>query len=326
MEGEKQMSLKKECMDMIHLIVDPLQEKDEYAYYDIEMDSIRDICQVTGEDVTYSDCSLCDKYSNECPYKKTVKVDISFWDGNDYQYNFVFGNNRTECYGVCRIKNRKQLMAKMVDMKKELEKYKDYYSEFGERYNDYIDYAEKFAQEVQEEYFLLFGRISTNILPIIFHTDYDKHDGIIEYNKSGNLIISGKQSAINIYCCIEDIEETKCAIRHEVLHYMLYIAGLKHDDASAIFHHLCEVFDARAYKKMGNDEKKLYERLKNALSKLEIIFKTDFSEENDIHYNSGYLSMLVAIGCNNDNQYFKNTCQLGMQLLEQLELLDKKTA
>ena len=105
-----------------------------------------------------------------------------------------------------------------------------------------------------------------------------------------------------------------------------YIAGLKHDDASAIFHHLCEVFDARAYKKMGNDEKKLYERLKNALSKLDIIFKTDLSEENDIHFNSGYLTMLVAIGCNNDNQYFKNTYQLGMQLLEHLELLDKKTA
>ena len=77
---------------------------------------------------------------------------------------------------------------------------------------------------------------------------------------------------------------------------------------------------------MGNDEKKLYERLKNALSKLDIIFKTDLSEENDIHFNSGYLTMLVAIGCNNDNQYFKNTYQLGMQLLEHLELLDKKTA
>ena len=143
------MSLKKECMDMIHLIVDPLQEKDEYAYYDIEMDSIRDICQLTGEDVTYSDCYGCDKYSNECPYKKTVKVDISFWNGDDCQYNFVFGNNKTECYGVCRIKNRKQLMDKMVNMKKELEKYKDFYSEFGERYDDYIDYAKKFAQEVQ---------------------------------------------------------------------------------------------------------------------------------------------------------------------------------
>ena len=40
------MSLKQECIDIINLITDPLK-KDEYDLYEIETDSMRDICELT---------------------------------------------------------------------------------------------------------------------------------------------------------------------------------------------------------------------------------------------------------------------------------------
>lgn len=49
------MSLKQECIDIINLITEPLK-KDEYDLYEIETDSIRDICELSGKDVTYGNC------------------------------------------------------------------------------------------------------------------------------------------------------------------------------------------------------------------------------------------------------------------------------
>ncbi len=70
------MSLKQECVDMLNLIIKSLQEDNDY--YDLEVDSYRNICQRTGEDITYSDCSGCDNCYIKCRYKKQIKVDVSF--------------------------------------------------------------------------------------------------------------------------------------------------------------------------------------------------------------------------------------------------------
>ena len=315
------MSLKQECIDIINLITDPLKEKDEYAYYEIEVDSIRDICQLTGEDVTYSDCDGCENCSCECKYKKYVQVDISFWDSADYQRNYVFGNKQTECKGLCRIKNRKQLMTEMAKLKKESESYKDWCSEFGERYDEYLSYAKEFAQEVKNKYYLLFGLVQTDILPVIFHTDYNMRDGVIDYRTLGNLQIAEKQNVINVFCCMGDIEETKCTIRHEVLHYMLYIAGLKYKDDTAIFHHLCKEFDASAYKEMGESEQTLYDRLSNAIPMLDELLKSEILTEES--YESNYISVLLAVGSDKDNSLYGKLYESGMEILEILELKSK---
>lgn len=314
------MSLKQECIDMINLITNPLKEKDEYAYYEIEVDSIRDICQLTGEDVTYSDCFNCDKCGSDCPYKQNVMVDISLWDGADCQYNYVFGNKQTECKGICNIKNRKQLMAEMLKLKKELEEYKDWYAEFGERYDEYLDYAKEYAEEVKKKYFLIFGLVQTDILPIIFHTNYNQKDGKTDYATQGNLQIIEKQNVINVFCCMKNAEETMRTIRHEVLHYMLYIAGMKYKDDTAIFHHLCGEFDAHAYKDMRDNEQRLYDQLTNALPKMEKLFcEKDIPEES---YTSNYLSMLVAIGCDEENSMYGELYKNGKDLLNLFEWRD----
>ena len=102
--------------------------------------------------------------------------------------------------------------------------------------------------------------VQTDILPMVFHIDYasyDKNDRY--YNMTGNVHTMKDQNVIEIvFCCMRDKESTRRTIRHEVLHYMLYIAGLKNDDDSAIFHYLCKEYDANAYKKMNEEEQALY--------------------------------------------------------------------
>lgn len=311
------MSLKQECIDMVNLITEPLR-KEEYDFYELEVDSVRNICEKTGEDITYSDCDGCENFGDSCPYKKRVQVDISFWDGADCQRNYIFCNKPTLSKGICCIKNRKQLMSEMIKLKNELEEYKNWCAEFGESYEEYMKYAKEFAKEVKEKYFILFGLVQTDILPIIFHTDYNYRNGEIDYKTQGNLQVIEKQNVINVFCCMENADETRCTIRHEVLHYMLYIAGMKYKDDTAIFHYLCKEFDAHAYKDMEEEEQRLYNQLDNALSMMKkIACEKNMSEEN---YNSNQFSMIVAVGCHEENSFYEELYKNGMDLLKLFEL------
>lgn len=311
------MSLKQECVDIIKLITEPLR-KEEYDFYDLEVDSVRDICEKTGEDITYSFCDGCDNCVDNCPYKKRVQVDVSFWDGADCQRNYVFGSKPTLSKGICNIKNRKQLMSEMTNLKRELEEYKDWCAKFGESYYEYLEYAKKFAEEVKEKYFIIFGLIQTDILPIVFHTDYNYRNGEIDYKTQGNLQVIEKQNVINVFCCMENTDETRRTIRHEILHYMLYIIGMKYKDDTAIFHHLCEEFDAHAYKDLTEEEQNLYDQLTNALSMMkEIFLEKGIPEES---YTSNYISMLVAIGFSEENSLYEELYKNGAELLNLFEL------
>lgn len=305
------MSLMQECIDIINLITDPLKS-DEYDLYEIETDSIRDICQLTGEDVTYGDCFDCEHYG-DCPYKKHVKVDVSFWDYADFQRNYIFAKKPSVSKGIHYINNRKQLMTEMSQFKKEIEIYKDYYAEFGEKYNDFMEYAKKFGEKLREEY-SFFENMSTDILPIVFHVDFAKDsEGKTDYATRGDFVSIGKQNIINTYYCMEDIEKTKQNIRHELLHYFLYMSDMKYSDDSAIFHYLCGVYDAHAYKAMGEEEQGLYDKLIVAIPKLEkkckeLNCKDDaFSANRDV--------VLMATGRDRENIFDKDLFDHGMNLL-----------
>ena len=98
----------------------------------------------------------------------------------------------------------------MTELKTEMEYYKDFCAEFGEKYKEYLEYAKKFADKVQKKHFSIFGVVQTEILPIIFHTDYATNkEHKIDYLTQGNLKICGKQTVMNIYCCLSDFEEAK---------------------------------------------------------------------------------------------------------------------
>ena len=308
------MSLKQECIDIINLITEPLK-KDEYDLYEIETDSIRDICEFTGEDITYGNCFDCEHYG-DCQYKKRVKVDVSFWDYADFQRNYVFAKKLSINKGVHYIYNRKQLMAEMSNFKKEIEIYKDYYAEFGEKYNDFMEYAKAFSEELRQEY-SFFENMSTDILPIVFHTDFAKDkEGKTDYATRGDFVSRGKQNIINTYYCMEDTERTKQNIRHELLHYFLYMSDMKHLDDDAIFHYLCGVYDACAYKEMGEEEQVLYDKLIFVIPELEKKCKELNCKDGASNANRDVV--LMAAGSNRESFSNKELYDHGIKILNMI--------
>jgi hypothetical protein len=305
------MSLKQECIDIINLITEPLK-KDEYDLYEIETDSIRDICELSGKDVTYGDCFDCEHYG-DCTYKKRVKVDVSFWDYADFQRNYVFAKKPSVSKGICYINNRKQLMAEMSQFRKEIEQYKDYYAEFGEKYNDFMEYAKEFGEKLRQEY-SFFENIDTDILPIVFHTDFAKdNEGKTDYETKGNFVSRGKQNVINTYYCMEDIERTKQNIRHELLHYFLYMSDMKYLDDDAIFHYLCGIYDAHAYKEMGEEEQGLYDKLVFVIPELEK--KCKELNCKDGAFNANRDVVMMASGSNRESFHNKELYDHGIRIL-----------
>lgn len=312
------MSLKQECIDIINLITEPFK-KDEYDLYEIETDSIRDICELTGQDVTYGDCFECEHYDN-CQYKKYIKVDVSFWDYADFQRNYVFGKKPSVNKGIYYINSRKQLMAEMSSLKKEIEIYKDYYAEFGEKYSDFMGYAKEFGETLRKEY-SFFECISTEILPIVFHTDFAKdNEGKTNYAKRGNFTSIGKQNAINVYYCMDDLEDTKQNIRHELLHYFLYMSDMKYLDDDAIFHYLCGIYDAHAYKEMGEEEQILYDKLIFVIPELEKKCKELNCKDGAFSANRDVV--LIATGSNRDDFSNKELFDYGMKILNMIYEVD----
>lgn len=315
------MSLKQECIDMIKLITEPLK-KDDYNLYEIEIDSTRDICESTGEDVTYSDCYGCENYGKNCLYKKHVKVDVSFCDYGDFEKNYVFSKKNLENKGICYIRNRKQLMDEMLKLKKEVEQYKDWYADFGEKYSDYLEYAKEFGEKLKKE-FCFFETVNTDILPIVFHTGFAKDDeGNTNYTKRGDLYICGNQNVINTYYCMDDVEETKRNIRHELIHYFLYMSDMKYKDDVAVFHYLCGLYDAHAYKEMGENEQALYNKLMDALPELENKCKELDTKEDT--FDNNRMIMLFAIGSDRERLSDKELFDNGMNILNVMNEISKR--
>ena len=247
---------------MLHLIIDPLLEDEEGEYYDIEEDSYRDICmKYNGEDVSYGNFYQCNNDNcMGCSECKHMKVDVSLFDG-EWIRNYFFGN-KPDVKGIVTIKNRKQLMNEMFQIKEDIEFSKDYYAKFGEKYNDYLQYAKEFAEKLKKDFTYTMNETETLMLsvdsenlPIVFHTDYRKDtDFKSDTLVTGDMKAIGNQSVINIYCCMDKEEEIRQRLRHELIHYCLYINETTCSDDSAIFHVLCQIYDAYAYEKMPDEE------------------------------------------------------------------------
>lgn len=204
-------------------------------------------------------------------------------------------------------------MNEMSQFKKEIELYKDYYAEFGEKYSDFIDYAKEFGETLKREY-SFFENMSTDILPIVFHTDFAKDDeGKTDYVTRGELVYRGKQNVINTYYCMDDIEKTKQNIRHELLHYFLYMNDMKYTDDAAIFHYLCGIYDAHAYKEMGDEEQILYDKLVVVIPELEKKCKELNCKEGAFGANRDFV--LLAVGKDREGYVNTELFDYGMTLL-----------
>ena len=101
------------------------------------------------------------------------------------------------------------------------------------------------------------GRVFENIqedIPVRFHRGWSNESHYIK----GDFDSHKTDIAINIYHCnLVDIEELKATIRHEIIHYALYRAGLPYWDDSAVFWYFATKFDAKPYKVLDADELKM---------------------------------------------------------------------
>jgi hypothetical protein len=292
------MTLKQEFIDMLEVVTgdnDYFENDDCY----IETDSYRSICELTGEDETYSICQDCDSYIKDCQHKKQIKVDITFGIYSEKEHNYTFCKEQSEVKGLTYIGNRKKLLEEIKSIKNKIEESREYYAAFGLRYNEVIEYATQFAEQLKKDY-SFFGCIDTNILPIVLHLNFaHTKNHQIDWRLGGSFVCNGEQNIIVIYNCMDDIEAIKRNVRHELIHYFLYVCGLKYLDDDAIFHYLCNQYDALAYKTMGEEEQKLYDELISAINELQNEnIKTELS---DYDITANCMAMVFAVGCVPDN-------------------------
>ena len=130
-------------------------------------------------------------------------------------------------------------------------------------------YAREFFEEVSRlEDFV----ISKEILPLYC---FNKIEAVMESMESGQKVYTngshdyrGKQAVIRIGINGDSDRLTKNLkklIRHEILHYVLWICNKPCEDDSAEFWAMCYVFDGGAYEPLSKFEQEKYETLRRCL-------------------------------------------------------------
>lgn len=91
---------------------------------------------------------------------------------------------------------------------------------------------------------------------------------------------------------------------------------MKHSDDDAIFHYLCGIYDAHAYKEMGEEEQAMYDKLVNAIPKLEAKCKELNCKDNAFNINRD--GILIAIGRNRESFTNKELYDHVMKILNMI--------
>lgn len=271
------MRLKQEFLDMVALL-NPSITADSYdGDYTMDNDFVMTVCEKSGEDITYNCCSDCEYDSDNCNCKCEIyqKVDVYLWSNREgYGTGYVFGKPAKDFKmfkNIRYISNRKQLLKEMKMLKQEFEADRNGYADYAKRILGHKKYIKAFVDEVIND-FSVFGNIEKNIIPVVFDEDYRKdYDFEKKTFTKGDFQNVGVQSVIHIYDSWSmNIEDMKKAIRHEILHYLLWCIaplGKIHADDSGIFHYFCHVYNAHAYEEMDNENAKAYEALKERSKK-----------------------------------------------------------
>ena len=123
------------------------------------------------------------------------------------------------------------------------------------------DYTVEFVERVKKD-FPVFRTIDSQRIPISFTHDFTKDsDGKREYTSSGELFFDQSNLlAVRINSCWDDLEKLKMAVRHECLHYMLLVKGLKAGDNESTFWYLATKYDAHPYEQMPEIEQYEFEK------------------------------------------------------------------
>ena len=123
-------------------------------------------------------------------------------------------------------------------------------------YSEAMEYAmDFFILNIQRIFIFQEGGIMINsdVLPIVFVTDDE-----IPSHRDGQMMSVGKQCAIYVRLQERKLTESmKADIRHELIHYGLWLAGLPDEDESPQFWGLATIYNAMPYVAPKGQDKKL---------------------------------------------------------------------
>lgn len=264
MKGGLFMSLKQECIDMFRLIMDGMNECEDYQ---IEEPSGVFLCpkeDYKDIDTLIIGCEKC-LVKNNCS-KELVKVDLSIfvpsWAGEEDGGGIYICFNQKpvkEQYKntIHYINNRRQLLDFMIQIKNRAESTRNAYAEYAEKIIELREYGKVFLEQLKTDY-SVFADIKAE-LPIVF-ADFQKDEsGKYVYDIGGNFeVVNDVQIIIHVFDCWRDIESLKMTLRHEILHYLLFIVSVNNLDDGGIFHYFCDKYNAHAYKEMPKKEREIY--------------------------------------------------------------------
>ena len=146
--------------------------------------------------------------------------------------------------------------------------------------------------------------VNDKVIPLSCYNEMDEYLYAVEHDlkyaiQGGFVKACKKQAYIRIGIDTSNSilnKKLKQTIRHEIIHYYLWILGLPHDDDSLEFWCLCYVYDANAYQELSVENQKYYE-----------IFKSLYSKHvADLQWNVKHLltgQMISALGENSVGEY-----------------------
>ena len=94
------------------------------------------------------------------------------------------------------------------------------------------------------------------------------------------------------------------------------MSDMKHLDDDAIFHYLCGIYDAHAYKEMGEEEQVLYDKLIFGIPELEKKCKELNCKDGAFKINRD--GILLVTGRNRDDFSNKELYDYGMKILSMI--------
>jgi hypothetical protein len=190
------------------------------------------------------------------------------WCASDESTAYIF-NGKLEkpilVNSIHTINSRNQLLTEMTKLKEQFDYDKNAYAEYAKRLEEYKRYISEFVDTITEE-FSIFSAISKDIIPVVFCPDFRKdHDWNGKTVTKGDCDFQGVQSIIRIYnSWNDDLDDMKCTIRHEIIHYLLWCLnplGIWYRDNFWVFHYFCDVYGANAYEEMDDYNKWAYEKM-----------------------------------------------------------------
>ena len=243
---------------------------------------------------------------NNCKERMYRNYDIAIlWgcDGVNYEYELETLNFHGEEDNDYCILTEKHMYEKLEWLNNHL--YKWVVGSYKRQLEPYqkIDELKVFAKDffitIKNDFKLL---LNPRILPIEFCFKDEDLDDVGEKVK-GNFYYAKNTDQdiiqINIFNDqledlndMETMNELKTTIKHEVIHYSLFHSFLKFDDADAVFHVLCKLYDAGAYMPMKAKEQKLYDNFMYIYQNAEeLIPKHSIKESKEmlIHYMLRYI-------------------------------------